>query len=477
VAAGWAVRDDAAAKFAEVFYARMLEGSTFSDALVDARGQTHSHFRDCNTWAAYQAYGDPDFRLSTQLGNTGDGGRSRRSRNYVIPDEVIEDLRSFRTLLQDHKQRRSDDGTTARDTLNDILEACGTEWRQLPQILAAFAQAYADFGDFERAIEFYQAAVGSDAPDDGNDVEGTVRIKALESLANLCVRSSQTPAHIDRVQQGIERLNGLLQMGQTAERFAMLGSAHKRLARLLHTTGANLETEAQQALLESRRAYEAAWRLKPADDYYYAFNVLVVDLARGHVPTVIGGPSTGHSAEVPVDEFVSKVIERLAAKEADFWTAVAVPEARLLRHLTRPQNATFPLETAASLATSFHEAFTKHGASPREISSTIEQLQLLWHFLADPEQQTLIAELLGELGERPQPYQAQPAAPPPSEPTATPSEPVAVSEPTAPSSEPTAPNSPPDPPAPPAPSVARRRTKPSRRRKPGPRNRRPDVEE
>ncbi|MFO0871540.1 MAG: CHAT domain-containing protein, partial [Pirellulales bacterium] len=57
VAAGWAVRDDAAAKFAEVFYARMLEGSTFSEALVDARRQTSSHFPDCNTWAAYQAYG------------------------------------------------------------------------------------------------------------------------------------------------------------------------------------------------------------------------------------------------------------------------------------------------------------------------------------------------------------------------------------------------------------------------------------
>ncbi len=63
VAAGWAVRDDAALLFAKVFYGEMLERATFGRALQAARSKTFSQFPDSNTWGAYQAYGDPDFRL------------------------------------------------------------------------------------------------------------------------------------------------------------------------------------------------------------------------------------------------------------------------------------------------------------------------------------------------------------------------------------------------------------------------------
>ena len=53
VAAGWAVSDEAARVFATTFYAQLLDGSTFIDAVAAARQVA----RACggNTWAAYQA--------------------------------------------------------------------------------------------------------------------------------------------------------------------------------------------------------------------------------------------------------------------------------------------------------------------------------------------------------------------------------------------------------------------------------------
>ena len=60
VAAGWAVDDHDAEAFAAKFYGKLLdEGVTFGEAVTAARRvATHT-----NTWAAYQCYGDPGFRL------------------------------------------------------------------------------------------------------------------------------------------------------------------------------------------------------------------------------------------------------------------------------------------------------------------------------------------------------------------------------------------------------------------------------
>jgi hypothetical protein len=60
VAAGWAVDDGDAEAFATTFYSRLLDdGVTFGEAVTSARRAATR----TNTWAAYQCYGDPGFRL------------------------------------------------------------------------------------------------------------------------------------------------------------------------------------------------------------------------------------------------------------------------------------------------------------------------------------------------------------------------------------------------------------------------------
>ena len=63
VAAGWAVADAGAKIFAETFYAELLRGQRFIDAVAVARRQVWERNPDDNTWAAYQCYGDPDWVL------------------------------------------------------------------------------------------------------------------------------------------------------------------------------------------------------------------------------------------------------------------------------------------------------------------------------------------------------------------------------------------------------------------------------
>jgi CHAT domain-containing protein len=63
IASGWAVDDTAAALFATTFYeCAVVRGERFGDAVRKAR-EVVQEASDSLTWAAYQCYGDPAFRL------------------------------------------------------------------------------------------------------------------------------------------------------------------------------------------------------------------------------------------------------------------------------------------------------------------------------------------------------------------------------------------------------------------------------
>lgn len=69
IAAGWAVDDKAAEKFADVFYTRMFKGDTFGDAVLKARKAIYGEdFEHINTWGAYQCYGDPFYKFENIQG-------------------------------------------------------------------------------------------------------------------------------------------------------------------------------------------------------------------------------------------------------------------------------------------------------------------------------------------------------------------------------------------------------------------------
>ena len=76
VAAGWAVDDADAMKFATTLYDCLCGGAPFGEAVREAR---HAIYREdgpttSSTWGAYQCYGEPGWRLAQRPGNRGGAG-------------------------------------------------------------------------------------------------------------------------------------------------------------------------------------------------------------------------------------------------------------------------------------------------------------------------------------------------------------------------------------------------------------------
>lgn len=86
VAAGWAVDDAAALRFASAFYDALLRGHRFMDAVGLAREAAWDEGRSDSTWAAYQCYGDPDWTLRRAAPTGGDLPSASRSGGVQASD-------------------------------------------------------------------------------------------------------------------------------------------------------------------------------------------------------------------------------------------------------------------------------------------------------------------------------------------------------------------------------------------------------
>jgi hypothetical protein len=212
IVAGWAVNDGAAHTFAQVFYDDMLAGRAFGDAVRHAREQTYAAHPTKNTWGAYQAYGDPTFRLhlpelpSIQtplslpetLDAIGHLTHLAKTCRLAKKDEVA---RQLRALEREIPERFSSNG--------EVLGSLGMAWRQLAEWDTADAL-------LTRAFE-------------QND--STIRVEFIEQLANVRHRMaikilrSRDEHHLSEVEREriswarrstLELLDGLRALRQTA---------------------------------------------------------------------------------------------------------------------------------------------------------------------------------------------------------------------------------------------------------------------
>ena len=112
----------------------------------------------CNTWGAYQAYGDPDFRLTKDSSTAPPTER-------VAPEELLEQLdkiwRRARSIEQEHAL-----AATARDetrveqarqgqvtSLRELLAKVPDTWLQRSEIRVAIGEAYGELAEFGEAID------------------------------------------------------------------------------------------------------------------------------------------------------------------------------------------------------------------------------------------------------------------------------------------------------------------------------------
>ncbi|PPK87252.1 lecithin:cholesterol acyltransferase [Neolewinella xylanilytica] len=251
VVAGWAVDDAAAKTFAEVFYAQMLKGRYFGEAVTRARADCYARHREVNTWGAYQCYGDQFYRCVTDGAGTGNGG------TFTLEQEIILE---FDNLIS-RSESLEVNGSIQRhiDILNDTAHVCIDRARKLGLASCAFqrrqALFYAYMADYPRAITAYRQLFGA----------GTGEFFLQDVFAFGNIRAKQLV--IDRQrgavspEEGSKAIAEILQAFTTPEivhsgpeLVATVGSTYKRAALLAD------KAEARKYLKEGATCYLQAAR-------------------------------------------------------------------------------------------------------------------------------------------------------------------------------------------------------------------------
>ncbi len=412
VAAGWAVDDAAAEKFAGVFYELMLGGEAFGRAVLEARRLTHKDYPGTNTWGAYQCYGNPNFRLNLQ------GGGSREEDKFYSRREYRDELRSIaeRPGFQDERGNK-----WARDRLVELEKSLRDGTRDVDllsdgEVLTEFGNAWFALGNFKEAIEFYKEAI--------NTKDARASLRAVERLANLecryalqlwekageqkSGRASMKPGRTGstgkprkpgeprrqgkpgrqdeadrRIAQGKEieglladakrRFDWLLGLKVTSERQALVGKAHKCLA-VVADTKAEREANLKRAADAYQKSYKLARENKesPVDWLYPATNYIACSL-------LLPGPKKNELAKL-IEEG-KKGLRQVTEQEAGFWTRMLKPELELLHLLV---NGELP-RRKDEIVEAYSDALA-YGIKPSDAETVLSQMQFLITMLAAGDQ-------------------------------------------------------------------------------------------
>jgi tetratricopeptide (TPR) repeat protein len=331
VAAGWAIDDDTASVFATTFYARLLDGSRFIDAVHAARSAARES--GGNTWAAYQCYGDPDWQFRRGTGDAQRPSPPPPSEELAGIPSVFALVLTLKTLAVKSEFQNADTAEQAA-RLEYLEKSAERLWRNNGESAEAFGNAWAKAGNFDRAITWYERA--RVAPD------GTASLAAIEQLANLKVRRAcedvTTPSTNNRsaqqkarkeITEAMALMGTLLSVGATVERESLYGSAYKRLA--LIEAAAGREDAEIEAISRMRDHYNAAEQIARSDAangkvnlYYPVMNRIAAQLA------LEGG--TGRASSLDA-QTLATVQRLMAAAPVDFWSVVGQTELKMYASL------------------------------------------------------------------------------------------------------------------------------------------------
>ena len=402
VAAGWAVDDAAGQKFAETFYARMLEGEAFGDAVRAAREEIWRAFPGVNTWGAYQCYGDHDFRLHKD-GST----RPTVLQLYHAPAEFVVDLENYARALEANETSSKSviqAGADLATFIARIPPPQGVPWLARADVQAALGFAYGEAKLWDKAITCLQAALLANA--------GDCPLRVIEQHANYSVclaadeweiferqpqsdrrdRATAYASCVTQIETAIAELTRLSTRAATAERHELLGSAYKRLATVLESKPAR-----QRALVKMAAHYRTAFEFNPDRDQVYPFTnwataqLLVTWTHPGSQPALLESLTTDAAR-------VTRTLDARELEEPDFWNSAGhgdVTLVQLLAHALTAKPAT-PRAKGKRRTTSVgalssdaleaeiiadYERAIERGASPRQRAAIIDNIDFLLDML------------------------------------------------------------------------------------------------
>jgi hypothetical protein len=369
VAAGWPVHDGAANAFAGEFYDRIFANETFGNAVTSARRVVFESdaFGGVNTWGAYQCYGDPDYVLDPRhLAPSG-----ADPAPFGAPEELICELDN---IVHDSATVWVQGFKRLEDRFDSALKRGRDGWLERADVLVAIGRTSGELGRLEPAIQQIEAALAIDtARVPVRDVERLGLFKARYGV-ELSKGSDATTSETDRpIRDGIEILNKLAEFGETTERYRLLGSCWKRRAVV------NSGEKRAKCLEEAERLYglasELAVERTGAVDPHSLFNQLSCQAMRRYRGSIQGG------RHVPkLVEEACEVAKKMEAAAPSFWNVTAEAEGLMARHLMDGD-----LHEHVEEIVAIYRAARRRGASPFQIRSIRQHLELIAALLHDPE--------------------------------------------------------------------------------------------
>lgn len=371
VAAGWAVNDEGARLFANVFYEAMLSGKTFGYAVRKARETVYNNNPNDNTWGAYQCYGDPSF----VLGDGNNTSKPAKDYSFVLASEAVIELSNL--TEEAYTANESKIGSLQKRVLA-IQNALQPKWLDKGEILSALGQAWGELGQYDKAVEFLDKSLRSE--------NGETSLKAIDNLCNFRARWSVqafAQGKIDTAMQQLilaeDEITKVLDMGATSERWAIKGSVIKRhaliLAKKIKAGEDSLKTkkELTDALEKIDLSYEEANKLfKKRKNKDYPYPLLCSSSAKILLAMMQNKPIPNKAklkANLKLARDISQVED---ISRPCFWNAMIPVECQLLERLT---DRTLPSHVD-EIATGYMAAKQRDG-SPREWSSLQEHLEYL----------------------------------------------------------------------------------------------------
>ena len=321
IAAGWAVEDIPAETFATSFYASLLGGARFIEAVGVARAAAWNANRQGNTWAAYQCYGDPEWTWRREGADAQRPARPPGEEFWGIASPVS------LTLALEELAINSEYGNGLRasqlDKLHYLEAEFATLWGTMGAVAEAFGFAYASVRAGDKAIDWYRKAL--DAQD------GSASMRAADQLGNLLVRRAAKLQDPDGIRAGITQLEHLFAMQPTIERENLLGSAFKRLSMV--EWSANHKDKAKEALKSTVEHYKAAEQMARAtnttDLHYPAKNIISAEICLAFINKRL--PAIDDERM----QAVSEAMHKAATENPDFWSVVGQTELVMLAALVK----------------------------------------------------------------------------------------------------------------------------------------------
>jgi len=348
IAAGWAVDDEAARSFATCFYDALLRGERFIEAVAQARQAAWEI--GSNTWAAYQCYGDPDWRFRTTVADAQRPATSIADEfaGIAASKSLVLALESLAVQSKFQKASRNEQQTKIRH-----LEALfAARWGGIGEVAEGFGRAWAETNELPAAIDWYTRAL--------NASDGTASLKVLEQLGNLRARNAWANLNAEKNRRGKrakkhaaalkaarDEINAALQLLEretdlrpTIERESLCGSAWKRMA-MVEAAAGKTRDEAR-ALEKMKLRYGRAEKLaRDAHDgafFYPALNRMAAELI------VEAGARNWRGFDPAAVEEIRANLEAKTRDDPDFWSVAALTELRLYQAIAE-RNAAGRLDT------------------------------------------------------------------------------------------------------------------------------------